>query len=84
MYLFKGLENDELLAANKRCDLERLNKYLVNTPPLAVDLFKKLVIQNPKYRINAREALNHPWFNEERVVIDQLLSDNDKETIYKN
>lgn len=81
MYLFKGFGNDELLAANKRCDLERLNKYLVNTPSLAVDLFKKLVMPNPKYRINARQALQHLWFNDEKEIIDQLLRDNDSETV---
>ncbi len=29
----------------------------------AYDLLKKLLEKDPKLRISAAEALNHPWFN---------------------
>ena len=57
MYLFKGEDYHHLLAENKRCDLERVPNYLVISPHSAVDLFWRLVEVNPKYRLNAREAL---------------------------
>lgn len=28
-----------------------------------IDLLKKLLVINPKHRLTAEEALNHPWFN---------------------
>lgn len=69
MYLFEGLDNEVLLAENKKCNIDRLNKYLLKTPHLAVDLFKRLVEADPNQRFNAREALAHPWFFKERPVI---------------
>lgn len=39
-------------------------------PDEAWDLIDKLLVINPDNRLNADEALNHPWFNE---VIDPHL-----------
>ena len=50
----------------------------INMKPLAmlsanaVDLIKKLLIKCPSIRIDAKEALKHPWFNE--VDSAQILS----------
>ena len=47
-------------------------KYDLSTNPFdkvsssAKDLIKKLLIMNPKERISAQDALNHPWFKEKK------------------
>ena len=50
----------------------RIGKYDLEEPPFdklsssGKDLIKKLMIMDPKKRISAQEALNHPWFKENR------------------
>ena len=50
----------------------RIGKYDLEDPPFnklsssGKDLIKKLMIMEPKKRISAQEALNHPWFKENR------------------
>ena len=50
----------------------RIGKYDLEEPPFdklsssGKDLIKKLLIMDPKKRISAQEALNHPWFKENR------------------
>lgn len=31
------------------------------------DLIRKLLVMDPKKRISAQEALNHPWFKEKKI-----------------
>jgi dual-specificity kinase len=44
------------------------NKHIINFGNFTfwwffIDLLKKLFVINPRYRMTAEEALNHPWFN---------------------
>ena len=62
-----GGENDkEIMArvAQGKYDLVSapFNKISKN----CIDLIKKLLVMEPKRRINAQEALSHPWFKENR------------------
>jgi cyclin-dependent kinase 2 len=44
----------------KKCDLKQT---LPSLTPVAMDLLMKLVALDPAKRINAKEALEHPYFN---------------------
>lgn len=37
---------------------------------IGFDLLNRMLIYDPKKRITAEEALNHPWFNEQPVSLD--------------
>jgi len=60
--VFKGADVEAVLEANKNCKLEFPDKYWDTITDEAKDLVAKLLAQDPKARISASEALNHPWF----------------------
>ena len=73
----------------KESDEELLNKILIRkydleSPPFntisknAKDLINKLLINDPQKRISAEEALNHPWFkeNKSKELFNQINDEN--------
>lgn len=58
---FNGISRDEILEkiANAKLNLTGLRWSNISTP--AKDLLKILLDKNPKTRITASQALNHPW-----------------------
>ncbi|CAD8144985.1 unnamed protein product [Paramecium pentaurelia] len=62
--LFPGKEYKEILKQNKKCHLNLDSLAIYKTPPEACDLIQKLLTINPKERITASEALNHPYFSQ--------------------
>lgn len=55
--VFPGIDYDEILKLNKRCQINLSNLALYKTPPEAVDLIKRMLNPNPLERISARDAL---------------------------
>ena len=41
---------------------------MLNNDPLLVDLLSRMLAYDPSYRISARDALAHPWFDELRSL----------------
>ena len=41
------------------------------------DLLSAMLDQDPRKRISAKQALKHPWFNHEEVIIKELLNMNE-------
>lgn len=59
---FHGKSYNEILIKNKHCEvkfnLKELGYEISNS---AIDLLKKMLQKDPKLRISAKDALNHPW-----------------------
>ena len=61
-HIFNGSTSDEVFRKNKTCEFD-FNTAKYNTiQPNALDLMKRMLIQNPDERISATEALKHPYF----------------------
>jgi serine/threonine protein kinase len=52
-----------VLTKNKKGEVEYPAKFWDKISDKAKDLVQLLLKKNPKERISAEEALNHPWFN---------------------
>lgn len=44
----------------------------------AIDLFMRLIKQDPSERYRAEEALNHPWITRKKNVVPQTISEQRK------
>ncbi|CDW77617.1 serine threonine protein kinase [Stylonychia lemnae] len=79
-YLFEAGQVRDLVRLNKVCNLSHIQDNLWNTSDSCRDLLYQLLKKNPKKRFNAREALQHRWFQEDRdalqigLEINKLLS----------
>ncbi|CAD8059761.1 unnamed protein product [Paramecium sonneborni] len=62
--LFPGSDYHEILKLNKKCmiNLDTLN--IFQTPQSAIDLISQMLQIDPKTRISASQALEHPFFND--------------------
>ena len=60
---FRGYNLNEILLKNRKGVVDYPAKYWDKISTKAKDLVAKLLSINPKERISASEALNHPWFN---------------------
>lgn len=47
------------------------------------DLITKCLLKDPKDRISAKQAMNHPWFQEASSTLDQLANEEDKHLIFE-
>lgn len=72
-YLFSGENMEQTLRRNVRCDLSGVAKYLTHTSKNCKDLLICMLNSNPDQRPTASEALAHPWFNNEKDIIRDLL-----------
>lgn len=72
--LFKGKSEDEALDENKRYRINLQILQAMSVPKVAQDLAKKLLDINPKSRITAKAALEHPFFNSEAIFSIHSLS----------
>jgi len=50
-----------------------INKFLSHTSQDCQDLITKLLVYNPEERISAKQALNHPYFKEQKKQDDKLM-----------
>lgn len=60
--LFRGEKVDDILEKNKNCELIFPDQLWSKISPDARDLCEKLLKRDPKERITAKDALQHPWF----------------------
>ena len=77
-YLFGGDTIDEVLMKNKNCDLSRHKDVLSNFSENCQNLLFCMLSKDPVQRFSTREALEHPWFSEDKKIIKSLLSLNNK------
>ena len=62
---FPGSTCAEVLSKNKRCELLFASKHWDKVSPEGMDITKCLLAKDPKERLSARQALQHPWFANE-------------------
>jgi len=72
-YLFSGENMEQTLRRNVRCDISGIAKYLTHTSKNCKDLLTRMLRPNPDLRPTESEALAHPWFNNEKDIIRDLL-----------
>ena len=78
LYLFSGKTAMQVMQANAECDIRgRLSKYLTRSTILCQDLMKRMLTKDPAMRISTGEALLHPWFLRDKVIINELVNLND-------
>ena len=76
-YLFGGNSRNEVLRHNEKCDLSTKHKYVSQVSQQGQELLFKMLSSSAKDRPTAREALQHPWFVDEHVILNNLLHMND-------
>ncbi|OMJ81477.1 hypothetical protein SteCoe_18044 [Stentor coeruleus] len=62
---YTGLSDHHILANIQKIPINLNNNFLHPLSDNAIDLLRKLLSKNPKTRISADEALNHPWLKSE-------------------
>lgn len=72
-FLFFGETPEKLLRANVICDLSHIKKYLNDVTHHCRDLIKWMLEVNPEERPTPKQALKHPWFKCDKVVLKNLL-----------
>jgi calcium-dependent protein kinase len=83
---FKGETEEEFL------DKIMIGKYDLESPPFnkisknAKDLISKLLLNDPEKRISAEEALNHPWFidNKSKELYNHINDENILKNLIEN
>eukprot|EP00347_Sterkiella_histriomuscorum_P019567 403341142 len=76
-YLFQGKDQNALLKLNLICDLSHIDNYINTISVEGQALLIKLLERNPLLRPSAKDALEHPWFFQDRgALIDGLLMNN--------
>ena len=69
---FPGSNIHEILLKNKKGDVLFPPKYWDKISPDAKDLVIKMLHKDPRQRINAKDALDHPWFHNESQINNVL------------
>ena len=72
---FRGYNLNEILLKNRKGVVDYPAKYWDKISTKAKDLVAKLLSINPKDRISASEALNHPWFNQNESEMNEQTLD---------
>ena len=78
-YLFPGTNKVQVMKKNKECDLAWIHDYIKDITKNCRSLLLSLVEVDPSKRPTAREALLHPWFQQDEEAILQLLHQNDEQ-----
>ncbi|CAD8113947.1 unnamed protein product [Paramecium sonneborni] len=61
--LFPGNDYHEILKLNKKCIINLDNLSIYRTPQAAMELIQMMLQIDPKQRISAQQALDHPFFS---------------------
>ena len=62
--LFKATKNDEMVKENRQCEITFSENYYESIPHETLDLLQKMLRKDPEERINAEQALAHPFFKQ--------------------
>jgi serine/threonine protein kinase len=76
MFLFSGKNVQETIRANAICDLRHVKHFLKHTSPQCQSLLCWMLEPDPEARPSAKKALKHPWFSDDKLVIQNLLKQN--------
>ena len=81
---FHGADYKQILAKNKKGDPPYPERFWNKISENGQDLVKKMLEKDQNLRLSAREALLHPWFNEERstAVIDNVIEGFEEIPVY--
>lgn len=80
--LFKGKNPNETLKLNLECNIANVKSHLKSSSLQAIDLVYQLLNKNPAFRYSAEQALNHPWFAQEKPLLEKSLNLNKLITCY--
>jgi serine/threonine protein kinase len=69
---FYGETDSELIAANKEAHVEFEGAAWTNVSPEAKDLLRSMLAKDPKQRISAKDALQHPWITKNSTTIHDI------------
>ena len=72
-YLFNAALPGKLIQLNHQCNLAPIYAYLNKCSPKCRELLLLMVSPDPSVRPTAKEALNHSWFKEEMIAIQDML-----------
>eukprot|EP00347_Sterkiella_histriomuscorum_P022236 403331192 len=72
-FLFHSNNVKDLLILNRECNLQHVSEHIKDISDLGRDLLIKLLYKNPNQRLNAKQALQHPWFSADQQVLQQAL-----------
>ncbi|CDW87583.1 serine threonine protein kinase [Stylonychia lemnae] len=75
-YLFPHNQQYNLLLANKECDIRHVPSQIKQISAEGQDLLMKLIEPNPAKRLDAKQALNHPWFKKDKEALQEALKIN--------
>ena len=83
---FDGVDDDEILNSIRKGIYSTSSKNYIKLSNNAKDLIKKLLEYNPSKRITAKNALNHPWFQNSpfKKILNNNLNSNDILYMLKN
>jgi len=79
--LFSGTTVEEILRKNKLCSIDTFKLDAKRVSPAAKDLVLKMLIKNPKDRISAEEALEHPFMHNIPISTTDISDDNEDHSI---
>eukprot|EP00347_Sterkiella_histriomuscorum_P014715 403359829 len=68
-YLFSDGPERNILLANRRCKLNRLENKIHHLSKDAQDLMLKMLNPKPSKRFDCKQALNHPWFQSDKEAL---------------
>lgn len=71
-YLFDG-KGAEVLVNNAICNISYVPTYIQKVSFEAQNLLLSLLDRNPDFRPSAKEALEHPWFLQDREALMDSL-----------
>lgn len=72
-YLFYSKDVSKQIKNNTECNLGNIDECLGDCSLPCRDLLLKMLIDNPEGRPTAKQALLHPWFSEDKYIIEDLL-----------
>ncbi|KAL9185263.1 hypothetical protein ACHAXT_003040 [Thalassiosira profunda] len=72
---FKGKKRSQVLHNIKRCRYDFKAPGWYNISKEAKDFVSSLLVYDPKKRLSAEEAVNHPWFKKKRFAVAETEAD---------